>query len=108
MPIDRKKFLMLALSMSFGATGCTQSTPPAVMPANTADDPMSRAAPADECVDWSPTGECVQWAGAAPADECVDWSPTGECTQWVPADEGWGPTDECVDWSPTGECIDWM
>ena len=118
MSIDRKKFLMLALSMSMGA--CVASNPPpAVTPVGDKNDhrtaPADEAmAPSEECVNYDPSGECIEWMPAgegygAPADECVDWDPSGECTGWAPAGEGYGaPADECVDWDPSGECIQWQ
>ena len=110
--IDRKAFLALALGMSAG--GCYVSTPPPAgyypQPAPSPQaaptpggEPASRAAaPQDECVGWTPTGECNQWEpmAAAPQDECVGWTPTGECNRWE-------PTQECVGWTPTGECNQW-
>jgi hypothetical protein len=113
MSIDRKKFLMMALSLSLGTINACTPAPAAqkTMPDNTATgDPVDEtAAPTDECTDWDPSGECIAWNGesAAPASECVDWDPSGECTQWMPAGEGYAPADECVDWDPSGECIEW-
>ncbi len=106
--IDRKAFLALALGMSAGACYVSPSPPPAAYPRQApaqaqpgADQPPS-AAPQDECVGWTPTGECNQWESmaAAPQDECIGWTPTGECNAWA-------PTQECVGWTPTGECNQW-
>ena len=89
--IDRKAFLALALGMSAG--GCYVSTPPPAgyypQPAPSpqaaptpAGAPAPRtAAPQDECIGWTPTGECNRWE---PTQECVGWTPTGECNQWEP------------------------
>ena len=147
MKIDRSQFLWLVMSMSLGhGPGCASrppaSTSPGIDPtvavrpessaggARAPDEggpPPVALAPADECVEWDPSGECVAWAdSSAPADECVEWDPSGECVAWAypsaPADEcvewdpsgecvGWGqlsaPTDECVEWDPSGECLAW-
>ena len=106
MSIDRKKFMMLALSLSMGACGpkAASSTGPSNDGTNTmTDDSMSKEAPADECTNWDPSGECIGWASdAAPASECTDWDPSGECIGW-----GAAPSEECTDWDPSGECIGW-
>src|SRR6187402_3630909 len=106
--IDRKAFLALALGMSVG--GCYTNPPPAAYP-QPQGQPMQAeppyqgqsAAPQDECVGWTPTGECNQWESmaAAPQDECVGWNRAGECNRWEPA-------RECVGWTPTGECNQWQ
>ena len=89
MSIDRKKFMMLALSMSMGAAACgPKSPPPAVTPGNTAEEKGAAPAdegmmPADECTNWDASGECIEWGGAGPANECVNWDASGECIEWM-------------------------
>jgi hypothetical protein len=81
--IDRKAFLALALGMSVG--GCyTSNPPPAVGPATSPAPAAAPAAPQDECIGWTPTGECNKWE---PTQECVGWTPTGECNKWEPYHE---------------------
>lgn len=105
MDIDRKQFLMLAMSISIGACGAP-SQPPAVGPANSVkSESRGSTAPAHECVSWDATGECTGWEGMQPANECVGWDPTGECTQWAGASTQ--PANECVGWDPKGECTQW-
>jgi hypothetical protein len=106
--IDRKAFLALALSMSAG--GCYSANPPPAAYPRAAPAPApgeaegqgAMAAPHEECVGWTPTGECNQWEDmpAAPQDECVGWNRAGECNRW-------DPPRKCVSWTPTGECNDW-
>ncbi len=107
--IDRSAFLALALGMNLG--GCYSSPPPQQTMGNTTRSmpgPTSEtayAAPHNECVGWTPTGECSQWeAATAPQNECVGWTPTGECNKW---DAAVAPQNECVGWTPTGECNKW-
>lgn len=111
MGIDKNKFLRLAMAMWLAPAACgggqkTQTARPLPsneMPSN--DGTATAPAPTDECVDWDPSGECIEWAQmGAPMDECVDWDPSGECIQW---DTG-APVDECVQWDPSGECIGWQ
>lgn len=113
--IDRHGFLALALGMNLGAcytsAGMQSSSmgQQRSMPGPTGEEAY---APAQECVGWTPTGECNQWqpvqeAAYAPAQECVGWTPTGECSRWEPRQEAFAPTQECVGWSPTGECSRW-
>lgn len=111
MSIDRKKFMMLALSMSMGATACgPKSPPPAVTPGNTTEAaPAEEAmAPTGECVNWDAASECIEWAsadeGMMPAEECTNWDASGECVEWG----GAAPANECVDWDATGECVQWQ
>ncbi len=103
--IDRGAFLALALGMNLGA--CYSSSPPPQQPmgngaARTMVGPTAETAyaPHNECVGWTPAGECTDWQAAAPHDECTGWTPTGECNQWA-------PVNECVGWTPTGECNQW-
>jgi hypothetical protein len=111
MSIDRKRFLMMAFSLSLGACGPKAPTTGGTMENNQTDNATTGdtgTAPADECVNWDPSGECIGWAGdtgAAPADECVNWDPSGECIGW--AGDSTMPADECVDYDPSGECIQW-
>ena len=77
---------MLALSLSMGACGpkpTTASTTPTTVPSNEAMGD-EQTMPADECVDWDATNECIGGAGdsQAPADECIDWNAADECIQW--------------------------
>ena len=137
MKINREKFLTLALSMGLTQSGACVIRDPAAPPLNapaantsapaSAEDPapapdpvynepfegpeygVDTAAPADECVEWNPSGECIGWGGdnsMLPADECVQWDPSGECIGW--AGDTVAPTDECVEWNPSGECTRWM
>jgi hypothetical protein len=110
MKIDRQGFLALALGLN--AVGCYVSSPPPTYmgppgrpPAASAPAPAVEAAsgPTQECVGWTPAGECNLWEplqGYQPTQECVGWTPAGECNQWQPA-------DECVGWTPAGECNRW-
>ena len=116
MPIDRKKFMTLAFSMWL-APSCAPTTPPPDAPYGNqggpppgAGDPAYAPAPADECTQWDPSGECIGWASQtpAPANECVQWDPSGECIGWAGQNQNpAAPADECVEWDPTGECIRW-
>ena len=93
MKIDRHKFLAIALSMGLGNTvaGCFVHVEE--HPNGQAQEPQTAgrrqwrihrragecgpqnivvggevnqtAAPADECVEWDPSGECIGWAGQA-------------------------------------------
>ena len=91
--IDRQGFLALAMGMQLAGCYTSPSTPPPaggrkMMPTN----------------EMAPTGE----TGMAPAQECVGWTPTGECNKWEPRNEGgMAPVQECVAWTPTGECNKW-
>jgi hypothetical protein len=104
--IDRKAFLALALGMSVGGCYVNTNPPPGPRPQMAPAQPQPpqgpQVAPQQECVGWTPTGECNEWEAmaAAPQDECIGWTPTGECNQWQ-------PTQECVGWTPTGECNRW-
>ena len=94
--IDRQAFLALAMGMNLGA--CYVSSPPPPP-----QQPRQMPGPANEM---APTGE----GAMAPADECVAWTPTGECNRWEPRNEGGGmmaPAQECIAWTPTGECNKW-
>ena len=64
-------------------------------------------APADECTQWDPSGECIGWASStpAPANEWVQWDPSGECVGWAGQNQTPAPADECVEWDPPGGCI---
>ena len=137
MQIDRKKFLLVAAGLS-QSLGCVAQSPPVaagphhnpygpvqpapapVQPAPVATQPGPRVpgtvTPRDECVAWSPRGECSQWESqvAEPAGEA--WQPVAEgavpCTEWSPQNEciAWGQAlanDTCAQWDPTGECIRW-
>jgi len=132
MKINREKFLTLALSMGLMPTGAcviqpaptgpnapganTSAPAPEQQPAPTPDDQtapegpeygVETTVPADECVQWDPSGECIGWGGdnMLPANECVEWNPSGECIGW--AGDSAAPTNECVEWDPSGECISW-
>jgi hypothetical protein len=108
MSIDRKRFLMMAFSLSLGACGPKAPTTGGTMENKEMSDstPTDEGAmPADECTSYDPSGECIGWAGdsAMPADECVSYDPSGECIGWA----GDAPADECLDYDPSGECISW-
>ena len=137
MKIDRREFFLAAMSMAAlpAVAGCGPVPPPASGPTpmgNTAPEtgPVEeggavRSAPADECTEWDPSGECIGWAGDStmPANECTSWDPSGECIGWagdatMPANEctnwdpsgeciGWAPANECTGWDPSGECTSW-
>lgn len=108
--INREGFLALALGMN--AVGCyvsspqpsyfTQPSPPAPPPPPAPADEAAYQ-PTQECVGWTPAGECNLWEPRQeyePTSECTGWTPTGECNAWQPA-------DECVGWTPAGECNRW-
>lgn len=110
MKIDRQAFLSLAMGMQLGGCYVTPATSGSAYPQQQrpmAPQPTTEAhAPTQECVAWTPAGECYQWAQAtshAPVQECVGWAPSGECVQW----DNVGPTQECIGWTPTGECNRW-
>jgi hypothetical protein len=92
--IDRQGFLALALGMQLGACYTSSTTPP---PSGGGGQKMM---PTSEM---SPTGESAM----APAQECVGWTPTGECNKWEPRNEAMAPAQECIGWTPTGECNKW-
>jgi hypothetical protein len=106
--IDRNAFLALALGMNLGACYTSPSPQPTMgnqtrpMPGPVSE--TAYAAPHNECVAWTPTGECNKWQASAPHNECVGWTPTGECNKW---DTAVAPQNECVAWTPTGECSKW-
>ena len=90
--IDRTAFLALALGMNLAGcytkstattgtpgsnTGMTKKMPPPT------HEGMA-VGPHNECVEFSPTGECTRWE---PTEECVQFDPTGECTKWEPQGE---------------------
>lgn len=102
MPIDRKKFLTMAMTLALGgAAGCGPKAAPA--------DPTGGGG-GGEATD--PTGEAgdpggVDPAGGTmPAQECVNWDADGECSEWA-ADEGMYPASECVEWDAADECTAW-
>lgn len=85
--IDRQAFLALALGMNLG--GCyTSAQPAAIGRSTTAPQPAVRR-------------------GMAPVQECVEWTPAGECSRWEPQQEAYAPTNECTGWTPAGECNQW-
>lgn len=152
MPLDRRRFLQLALAMGAGtlAPGCTviveeendgtgtagtttaptqggevvvredanRDLGPCVEWDSTGECMLHQAdieseneaaivAAGDGCTQWDATGECIGWAAPAPTQECVGWTPAGECNAWQPVAEVYAPVSECVGWDPSGECIQW-
>ncbi len=105
---DRQTFLALAFGLHAGACGSTTPAPTPIgnQTVETAPAQETSMAPAQECIGWTPAGECNEWmpageAAYAPATECMGYSPAGECNQWE-------PVQECVGWTPTGECNAWQ
>ncbi len=117
MKIDRKQFLLIALSMGLGksVTGCivVDDQPTEYSSEQTSGQEVA-ATQDGSCAEWDASGECIAWnggpaeeAGYEPASECVDWDAVGECIGWASADEAYGSDDGCAERDPTGECIRW-
>ncbi len=93
-PIDRKRFLALAMTLAFG--GCGPKGAPA--------DPGRGAGGSGGAGPTGDAGDAPTEEAAAPPEECVDWDAAGECTETA-IDEGMYPAAECLDWDASGECI---
>ena len=115
MKIDRQRFLSLVLGMTSPLVGCggaAQQEPVYSAPRSSVSVTVAGTA---ECVDWSPSGNCLAYGVAtpivaptaeyAPTGECYGWDANGTCTEWQP--DYVAPVSECVQYDPTGECIAW-
>lgn len=99
MPIDRKKFLTLAMTLALGGVaGCGPKAAPA--DPDQGGETGNTGDPADEAGGTMPADESMM-----PAEECVNWDTSGECTEWAAGDEGMYPAQECIDWDAADECI---
>jgi len=100
MPIDRKKFLTMAMTLALGgAAACG----PKAAPADPNGGGETTGEPTEEGSGIG--GEGGDPSGTMPAQECVDWDAEGECSDWAADGGGMYPAEECVEWDAADECI---
>ena len=105
LPIDRARFLELALGASaLMTTACggaeSAAPPPRPVTVTATATPTTSYVRADGCTTWDSTGECYAWTPVAEG-----YAPVAE---YAPAEEAYAPAAECVDWDAAGECVRWV